>query len=64
MDRKNLPDATRHLLRVAMGKIERRAARGRINNSVMPILSEPLMPVLPWNQTEATRDETTGNSDE
>ena len=63
MNRRNPPDATRHLLRVAMGK-QRKATRGRIDNSMMPKLREPSMPVLPWNQTEATRDETTGNGNE
>ena len=47
-----------------MGKIERGAARGRVNNSMVPKVREPSMPVLRLEPNEASRDETTGNGDE
>jgi hypothetical protein len=46
MNRRNPPDATHHLLRVAMGK-QRKATRGRVDNSMVPKLRKPSMPALP-----------------
>ena len=60
-DRKNPHEASRHMLRVAMGHVERKAATGRVDNPMVQKPRIPSMPALPWKQTEATRDEITGS---